>query len=669
MSENALPAGHRIGEYQIVRVLGAGGFGITYLAFDHHLDGPVVLKEYFPAGLAVRKGDWRVASSPENRETYTWGLDRFIAILKEYFPAGFAARSDNPRVVSSSPENRETYAWGLDRFIEEARTVHRFRHPNVVRVHRFVEAHGTAYIVMEYVEGESLAALLESRGTLSAAEWRPWLDRLLDGLEHVHGQGYLHRDIKPGNVVVRAADGEPVLIDFGAARVAAQERTHTRVLTPEYAPIEQHSSDGAQGSFTDIYAPAAVSYRALTGEAPPSAPDRVLEDQYEPLARRLNVSAGLSREKLRGLSKEELTKLVLRAAATPREWLAAIDVGLAWRPEDRPQTVAAWRALFADIRGLAAAASRADIPALTRLRKAAELGSPSAQFHLGVLYLLGRGVDQDLRQAATWVTRAAEQGHAAAQFRLGAMYDHGDGVDSDDGKAVAWTRKAAEQGHAEAQFRLGSMYESGDGVDPDDGKAVAWTRKAAEQGHAEAQFQLGLRYDLGDGVDPDARKAVAWIRKAAEQGLADAQFHLGLEYDKGDALDRDAGKAAAWFRRAAEQGLADAQFDLGRMYHDGDGVDQDYLEAAAWYRRAAEQGIADAQFLLGRMYALLHLGLILDDGEGVDPDNRKAVAWYRKAAEQGHKLARSRLGCGDLQEAPESERSNGDERSPHPRGQ
>ena len=599
---HALPAGHRIDEYEVVRVLGAGGFGITYLAFDLHLDGPVVLKEYFPAGFAVRIGDRHVASSPENRETYTWDLDRFIAALKEYFPAGFAARRDNLRVVASSPENRKTYAWGLDRFIDEAQAVHRFRHSNVVRVHRFVEAHGTAYIVMEYVEGESLTAILESRGLLSAAEWRPCLDRLLDGLAHVHGQGYLHRDIKPGNIVVRAADNQPVLIDFGAARVAAGERTHTRVLTPEYAPIEQYSSDAEQGSFTDIYALAAVSYRVLTGEAPPSAPDRVRDDQCEPLVRRL--------------------------AGGDADWLAAIDRGLAVWPEDRLQTVAAWRTLLADIHGLAAAASKTDIPALTRLREAAELGSPWAQFHLGELYLVGRSVDQDLRQAATWVTRAAEQGHAAAQFRLGSMYDHGDGVDSDDGKAVEWTRKAAEQGHA------------------------------------EAQFQLGLRYDLGDGVDPDARKALAWIRKAAEQGHAEAQFHLGLVYDKGDALDRDAGKAAAWFRRAAEQGLADAQFDLGRMHHDGDGVDQDYLEAAAWYRKAAEQGVADAQFLLGRMYVLLHLGLILDDGEGIDPDNRKAVAWYRKAAEQGHKLARSRLGCCDSHEAPESERSNGDERSP-----
>ena len=277
-----MPQGHRIEEYEIVRVLGAGGFGITYLAFDHKLDGPVALKEYFPAGLA--------------------------------------GRADERRVVVSSSEHAEVFAWGLDRFIEEARAIHRFRHRNVVRAHRYIEAHGTAYIVMEYVEGDSLAVLLEARGSLSVAAWRQWLDHLLDGLAHVHDQGYLHRDIKPSNIVIRSADGEPVLIDFGSARVSAAERTHTQVLTPEYAPIEQHSRKAKQGPATDIYALAAVSYRVLTGEPPPSAPDRMLDDQHAPLADRV--------------------------AGSNRAWLAGIDQGLALRPSDRPQSVEAWRATF-----------------------------------------------------------------------------------------------------------------------------------------------------------------------------------------------------------------------------------------------------------------------------------------------------------------------------------
>ena len=268
-----LPKGHRIGEYEIVRVLGAGGFGVTYLAFDHQLDGPVALKEYFPADAARRRPGWGVAPS-------TTG-------------------------------NQALFTWGLDRFIDEARSLHRLRHANIVRAHRYIQTHGTAYIVMEYVEGESLQQILRVRGRLTPDAWRRWLDPLIDGLAHVHGHGYLHRDLKPANIMIRSADGTPVLIDFGAARVAARERTRTQVLTPGYAPLEQYSRDGGQGPPTDIYALAAVSYRVLTGKRLSSAPDRVLADDYEPLANRID--------------------------GADRRWLAAIDHGLALRPEDRPQ--------------------------------------------------------------------------------------------------------------------------------------------------------------------------------------------------------------------------------------------------------------------------------------------------------------------------------------------
>ena len=275
----ALPPGSRIAEYEIVRALGAGGFGITYLAFDHRLDGPVAIKEYFPADLATRGDAWRVSATATTK--------------------------------------RGLFAWGLDRFLEEARAIYRFRHPNVVRAHRYLEANGTAYIVMEYVEGESLKAILDRRGRLSPEEWRPWMEALLEGLAHVHSHDYLHRDIKPANIVVRAEDGEPVLIDFGSARVQHRDRTHTQVLTAGYAPIEQYSSDAAQGPPADIYALAAVSHRALTGNAVPSAPDRVLNDEYEPLAESVS-------------------------SADPM-WLSAIDQALALRPQNRPQTAGAWR--------------------------------------------------------------------------------------------------------------------------------------------------------------------------------------------------------------------------------------------------------------------------------------------------------------------------------------
>ena len=314
-----LPPGHRIAEYEIVRVLGTGGFGITYLAFDHRLDGPVAIKEYFPADLATRGDGWRVSATATTK--------------------------------------RDLFAWGLDRFLDEARTTHRFRHPNVVRAHRYLEANGTAYIVMEYVEGESLKAILDRRGRLSPEEWRPWMEALLEGLAHIHSHDYLHRDIKPANIVVRAEDGEPVLIDFGSARAQHRDRTHTQVLTAGYAPIEQYSTGAEQGPRADIYALAAVSYRVLAGTPLPSAPDRFLVDDHEPLTERLEGGE--------------------------RQWLAAIDHGLAVRPEDRPQAVDTWRVALQSPRAKGRRENRHELPAGGSRRRSPSGWSAKKEGELG----------------------------------------------------------------------------------------------------------------------------------------------------------------------------------------------------------------------------------------------------------------------------------------------
>ncbi|MGE0371862.1 MAG: protein kinase [Gammaproteobacteria bacterium] len=278
---NALPVGYRLEEYEIVRVLGAGGFGMTYLAFDHHLDHAVAVKEYLPNDLAVR--------------------------------------ASGQTVVAKSTQDRESFEWGLERFLDEARTLARFSHPNLIRVHRFFRAHGTGYIVMEYAEGETLTEVLKRRGRMSEGEWKGWLLPMLEGLSQVHAASYLHRDIKPGNIIIRL-DGSPVLIDFGAARqaVGAKSRSVTSIVTPGYAPIEQYSSRGKQGAWTDIYALGAVSYRVLTGEEPADATERVREDPLVPA-----VEAG------KGQGSEG--------------FLRAIDWALSVDEKDRPQTVGAWR--------------------------------------------------------------------------------------------------------------------------------------------------------------------------------------------------------------------------------------------------------------------------------------------------------------------------------------
>jgi serine/threonine protein kinase len=281
----ALTPGTRLGDYRLDAVIGHGGFGITYRAFDTQ-------------------------------------LAKFVAI-KEYLPVEFAVRGADGNVVARGTRFAEDFTWGRERFLDEARALARFRHLHIVPVLRYFEANGTAYTVMEFEDGKSVGELLrQPAGRLSPDDVRRLADGLVGGLSAVHAQGFLHRDIKPSNIIIRR-DGIPVLIDFGAARQAMGERTRTMtgVLTPQYAPIEQYALDGKQGPWSDIYSAAAVLHHAIAGLPPPDAAARVGTDPYRPLA-------------------------TTHADRFEPAFLAAIDRGLAFVPTDRPQTVGQWAALF-----------------------------------------------------------------------------------------------------------------------------------------------------------------------------------------------------------------------------------------------------------------------------------------------------------------------------------
>jgi serine/threonine protein kinase len=201
--------------------------------------------------------------------------------------------------------------------MDESRTVASFRHPNIVRVMRFFEANGTAYMVMEFVEGAALGEWIKTRRPLAEAQAAAIVAPLLEGLEVIHKAGYMHRDVKPGNIYIRD-DGSPVLLDFGSARQRAVELT--AVVSPGYAPFEQYHSQGKQGPWSDIYALAGVLYWMVTGTMPLEAPARVRADQMAAAVQAAD-----------------------RARFRP-EFLAAIDWALAPFEDQRPQTVAEWRA-------------------------------------------------------------------------------------------------------------------------------------------------------------------------------------------------------------------------------------------------------------------------------------------------------------------------------------
>ena len=282
---SALANGLVIGRYKILSVLGEGGFGITYRCLDTQLHRDVAIKEYLPSGLAIRQGD--------------------------------------TQVLPRSTEVSKDFVWGRSRFLDEARTMAKLSHvPAVVRVHDFLEAHGTAYVVMQLLEGETLAHRLDRETRLSQAAIERILPPLLDGLEQIHGVGFLHRDIKPANIML-GPDGAPTLIDFGASRadVAGRTQAMTAIFTPGFAAPEQ-SSAGKQGPWTDIYGLAATLYACVTGKPPPSALERLMEDDSAVSA----DSAG---------------------ASYAPALLAAIDVGMLLQIHARPQTIDAWRQVLA----------------------------------------------------------------------------------------------------------------------------------------------------------------------------------------------------------------------------------------------------------------------------------------------------------------------------------
>jgi serine/threonine protein kinase len=462
----ALAAGTHIESYEIASVLGVGGFGITYKGYDHSLHCDVAIKEYLPSGLALRT-------------------------------------ADGATVIPKSSDDKKYYEYGLKRFLEEARILAKFKERSIVRVSRFLESNGTAYLVMDYEDGESLAEHLQKCGVLNEVEILDIMLPILEGLSAVHAQDFLHRDIKPGNIYLRK-NGPPVLLDFGAARQALGEQTRalTGMVTPGYAPFEQYNSRTKQGPWTDLYSIGATMYHCITGKAPAESPDRIAalqEQETDPV--QPAVTAGQRRYSA--------------------EFLAVVDAMLAPLPKDRPQHI---EQVLERLRVLGKSAPTAPthdsaFPRTQTVGATVQASAPTSQPVQST---------RDEIESFKAMRRRAEAGEAEAQFRLGVMYAYGRGTACDETEAAGWLRKAAGQNHITAQMRLGLMLARGAGMAKNEAEAAGWLRKAADQNDSIAQFNLGLMHAHGLGVAKDRSEAVRWYKKAAAQGHAGARVNLGV---------------------------------------------------------------------------------------------------------------------------------------------
>ena len=364
----ALPAGTRLEEFMIERVLGSGGFGITYLAKDTSLGRQVVIKENLPSQFV-----WRETATGTVRPRHSTGGDA------------------------------DDFEWSRRNFLREAETLASMDHPGIVRVLRKFEANGTAYFVMPFVQGVEFGSLIARRAEkgqpFTEDELRGLTKRMLDALGYLHDRGIYHRDIKPANILI-TTESVPVLMDFGSARQRLSERSMTVIESAGYTPFEQLQSRGQVGPWSDLYALAATIAKAITFETPPKAADRMMGDPWTGLAGDPNYAAVYSQRFLLALDRA--------MAVDPRgrwqnagEWLTEL------RSEHSRQPAAALAPR------LPAAASSTETAAASSLQGAAAQPTPSPppalppSRALAWLTGLAAGCAAMVRSSGAWVCSTA----------------------------------------------------------------------------------------------------------------------------------------------------------------------------------------------------------------------------------------------------------------------
>ena len=281
------------GKYRIERILGQGGFGITYLATDVTLNRKVAIKEFF---------------------------------LKE-----FCLRNTMASVFVSNPTNSEFVERYLSKFLKEARTLANLRHENIIQVYEFFEENNTAYYVMEYIEGETLQEIVTRKGKLVEQEALGYMNQVAEALEYIHSLRINHLDVKPANIMVRKSDGRAVLIDFGGAKqydTRGDQTSTTPVgISHGYAPMEQYIPGGVStfSPQTDIYSFGATLYKLVTGNTPPAASE--ISNSGLPKVKNVDVSTSSSIKKAMSVRKvdrfatiKELQESLIGIEAKLKNW-------------------------------------------------------------------------------------------------------------------------------------------------------------------------------------------------------------------------------------------------------------------------------------------------------------------------------------------------------------
>ena len=664
---HALPCGSVLaGRYVTGRVLGQGGFGITYVAQNYNTKELAAIKEYYPDSMAIREGSHSV--TPYNMD-----------------------RSSN-------------YEYGKERFLEEAKTLSEFiGNPHIVRVISYFEENGTAYFVMEYVKGISLKKYLQGKGgKISWQEAMQLLKPVMDALSAVHDKGIIHRDVTPDNIVI-TDDGNVKLLDFGSARYSIGERSQSLdvILKHGFAPYEQYIRRSRQGSFTDVYSLAATFYYAITGLTPPEAVERIDNDTLQlPSALGIDIPAGVEAALVKALAvrsndrirtMDEFKKALEEGADSSRCKISAHGSDTAGYGSHDPGKTAGGIPPF----GQKIPENVEDVEDVETGNNNRTAASPSAECNTTEKDTAaqdtasqnrteqnktkqgtadqnttvrekeidlteyarnnegkngGNGGTSHQKKIPKWLIPAAaavllaflviyltarnrsstggtDASAGTTGQNIAEEVDKGEGTgESGLSPEMEVLLARANSGDAGAQYELGNNYLNGTGVEQNYDEALAWYTKAAELGNTDAQYDLGEMYHNGTGTDKDDSKAAKYYRQAADNGHASAQCRYGVMLQSGEGEEKDEEEAVEWFRKAADQEYPEGEYLLGLAYFDGQGVDQDYDKAYGVFLPSAEQDYPEAQNMLGNC---------MKAGIGTDQDFEGAFSWYEKAAQHG----------------------------------
>lgn len=550
---------------------------------------------------------------------------------------------------------------GWKRFEVEAKAASSLNHPNIIKIYEYaVSEFGLPYMVMDFVEGESLDDLLDRQQRLSLAQTLSLFIEIANALNHAHKRNVVHRDLKPSNIMLIKNDDDqivPIILDFGIAKIFTQPGKAALNLTktgevfgsPLYMSPEQCMGQPLDPR-SDIYSLGCILYQALSGDTPIKGENflNVLFNHMNAKPKSLdsvslNIPEQLVETIFKCLSKSPLERY--ETMAQLKSNLIYIQSQLKESSNDFIQTAPTVMSsanledktvnltnLKSDDSKTTKKQNDSESQHFNSLSNKAKSGDSEAQFDLAWAYELGEGIEPDLRLAFHWFKTAAESGHLQAMHKTGYMYEKGLGTVKNEKRAFEWYKKSAERGDIHGQRDLGYCYRYAVGVEEDLDLAFFWTSKAAQNGDFTSQCTLGDIHYYGVMGNTDINQAIEWYLRAAEQNDSFSQHRIGLIYlNEDEHLDPTRG--VMWLEQAAEQGLAPAQYDLAMLYKRGKNVKVDQDKYLNWLLSAGEQSHRDAVIELANFYYMRRRE---------SKNFQQALHWLKLASEMGDEQALAR---------------------------